>query len=125
MWSRMTLRIKANRTSIFRGDMGCRYCKTDLNENQERLESCPGHAPEQRCLNLNFEQGKQIFWRRMEPKCKKLADENKLKELKEKLKLKKEEKAKKKRATTATKVTKASTKKEFIRQTENNNTCIS
>ena len=110
---------------MFRGDMVCRYYNTDLNENQEYLEICPGLAQVQRGLNLNKKQGKQILWQRMAPKSKKLADKNKLKELKEKLKLKKEEKAKKKRATTATKVTKASTKKEFIRQTENNNTCIS
>ena len=58
-------------------------------------------------MNLNEEQGKQIFWQRtaLKLKKKKLADEDK--ELKEKLKLKKEGKAKK----AATKVTKANTKK--------------
>ena len=58
MRSRMTLRIKANRSSMFRGDMGCRYCNTDLNEYKEHQEICPGLAQEQRGLNLNEEQGK-------------------------------------------------------------------
>ena len=63
--SRMTLRIKANRSSVFTGDMGCRYCEEDLIENQEHLEKCTGFAHEQRGLDLNQEMGKQIFWRRM------------------------------------------------------------
>ena len=77
--SRMTLRIKANRSSVFRGNMGCRYCETDLTENQEHLEICAGLTHEQMGLNLNEDMGKQIFWRRMAPKLKKLAGEEKIK----------------------------------------------
>ena len=71
----------------------------------------PRLTQEQWGLNLNKEMGKQIFWRKMAAKLKKLADENKYKELKEKLKLKKTGKVKKKPAKTATKVTKATTNK--------------
>ena len=55
--SRMTLRIKANRSSMFRGDMGCRYCETDLTETMEHLEICPGLSQEQMVLNLNEDMG--------------------------------------------------------------------
>ena len=65
--SRMTLRIKANRSSVFTGDMGCRYCKGDLIENQEHLEICTGFAHEQR-LDMTQEMEKKIFWRRITPK---------------------------------------------------------
>ena len=81
MQSRMTLRIKANRSSMFRGDMGCRHCNTDIVENQEHLEVCMGLTHEQRGLNLNEEQSKQIFWQRTAPKLKELANEENLKEL--------------------------------------------
>ena len=70
--SRMTLRIKANRSSAFRAKMGCRYCDEDIRiENQEHLEKCDGFNYEHRGLNLNEEIGKQIFWRTMAPKLKK------------------------------------------------------
>ena len=37
--SRMALRIKANRSSVFKGQMGCRYCEEDIRiETQEHLE---------------------------------------------------------------------------------------
>ena len=52
--SRMTLRIKANRSSVFTGDMGCRYCERDLIENQEHLENCTGFAHKQRGLDLKW-----------------------------------------------------------------------
>ena len=112
--SRMTLRIKANRSSAFRGQMGCRYCEEDIRiENQEHLEKCDGFKYEQRGLNLNEEIGKQIFWQRMAPKLKELANKENLKELEEKLKLKKKAKAKKKPAKTSTKVIKAATKRHY------------
>ena len=66
----MTLRIKANRSSVFTGNMGCRYCDIRM-ENQEQLEQCEGFNYEQRGLDLTEEMGKQIFWRRMAPKLKK------------------------------------------------------
>ena len=66
--SRMTLRIKANRSSVFRGNMGCRYCETDLIENQEHLETCTGFTHEQWGLDLTKEMVKKIFWGRMAPK---------------------------------------------------------
>ena len=105
----MTLRIKANRSSVFTGNMGCRYCEEDIFENQEHLEQCEGFTHEQRGLDLTQEMGKQIFWRSMEPKLKKLDDEDKYIALKEKLRLKKAEKTFKKTqpAVIATKVTKA------------------
>ena len=85
----MTLRIKANRSSAFRGQMGCRYCDEDVRiENQEHLEKCDGFKYEQRGLNLNEEIGKQIFWRRMAPKLKKLDEEDKYIALKAKMKKK-------------------------------------
>ena len=76
--------MKTNRPP---GNMGCRYCAEDLNENQEHLEQCTGFTHEQRGLDLTQEMGKQIFWRRMEPKLKKLDEEDNFKELKEKLRL--------------------------------------
>ena len=92
--SRMTLRIKANRSSVFYGNMGCRYCEEDIRiENQEHLEQCEGFSYEQRGLDLTEEMGKQIFWRRMAPKLKKLDNEDKYSALKAKMKLKKEEQA--------------------------------
>ena len=92
--SRMTLRIKANRSSVFHGNMGCRYCEEDIRiENQEHLEQCEGFSYEQRGLDLTEEMGKQIFWRRMAPKLKKLDNEDKYSALKAKMKLKKEEQA--------------------------------
>ena len=70
--SRMTLRIKANRSSAFRGNMGCRYCEEDIRiENQEHMEQCEGFNYGQQGLDLTEEMGKQIFWRRMAPKLKK------------------------------------------------------
>ena len=67
--SLMTLRIKANMSSAFRGNMGCRYCGEDIIiENQEHLEQCEGFKYEQRGLNLIEEMGKQIFWQRMAQK---------------------------------------------------------
>ena len=111
--SRMTLRIKANRSSVFQGNMGCRYCEEDIRiENQEHLEQCEGFRYEQRGLDLTEEMGKQIFWRRMAPKLKKLDQEDKYAELKEKMKRKKEEqtlktKTKTKKRVVATKLKKA------------------
>ena len=95
--SRMTLRIKANRSSVFRGQMGCRYCDEDVRiENQEHLKKCDGFTYEQRDLNLTEEIGKQIISRRMAPKLKKIDDEDKYIALKAKMKRKKEEQALKK-----------------------------
>ena len=89
----MTLRIKA----AFRGNMGCRYCGEDIRiENQEHLEKCEGFKYEQRGLNLNEAMGKQIFWRRMAPKLKKLDDKDKYIALKAKMKLKRKNKPSKK-----------------------------
>ena len=62
----MTLRIKANRSSVFTGNMGCRYCEEDIRiENQEHLEQCEGFSYNQRGLDLTKEMGKQILWGRM------------------------------------------------------------
>merc|ERR1719483_768375 len=95
--SRMTLRIKANRSSQFKNQMGCRYCEEDVRiEIQEHLEKCEGLTYEQRNLNMDEERGKLIFWRRMAPKLKKLDDKDKLVALKAKLKKKKEEQIKNK-----------------------------
>ena len=72
--------------------MGCRYCEEDIwIENKEHLEQCEGFSYEQRGLDLIAEMGKQIFWRRMAPKLKKLDNEDKYSALKAKMKLKKEE----------------------------------
>ena len=90
--SRMTLRIKANRSSVFKGQMGCRYCEEDIRiETQEHMEQCEGFSYEQRNLNLDEEKEKKIFWRRMAPKLKKLDDDDKYLAMKAKLKKKKEE----------------------------------
>ena len=90
----MTLRIKANRSLVFLGNMGCRYCEEDIQiETQEHLEQCEGFHHEQRGLDLTQEMGKQIFWRRMAPKLKKLDYEDKYLSLKAKIKLKKAEHA--------------------------------
>ena len=77
--------------------MGCRYCETDLIENQEHLETCTGFTHEQRGLDVTEEMVKQIFWRRMAPKLKKIDDEDKYIALKEKLRLKKADKLQKKK----------------------------
>ena len=85
--SRMTVRIKANRSSQFE-----HHCGEDIRiETQEHLEKCAGFVHEQRNLNMDEERGKLIFWRRMAPKLKKLDDNDKLLALKAKLKKKKEE----------------------------------
>ena len=80
----MTLRIKAIRSSMFRGDMGCRHCDTGTDETQEHLEVCTGFSHEQRGLKMNDEKGKLIFWRRMAPKLKALINEDHLKVQKKK-----------------------------------------
>ena len=73
--SQMTLRIKANRSSAFRGNMGCGYCEEDIRiGNQEHMEQCEGFNHEQRGLDLTEEMGKQILWRRMATKLKKSDD---------------------------------------------------
>ena len=93
----MTLRIKANRSSVFTGNMGCRYCEEDIQiETQEHLEQCEGFRNKQRGLDLTQEIGKQIFWRRMAPK---IDDEDKYLALKAKMKLKKAEQAQKNQKT--------------------------
>ena len=90
----MTLRIKANRSSVFTGNMGCRHCEEDIRiETQEQLEQCEGFHHKQRGLDLTQEMGKQIFWRRMAPKLKKLDNEDNYLALKAKLKLKGAEQA--------------------------------
>ena len=73
------------------------------------MEQCEGFNYEQRGLDLTEEMGKQIFWRRMAPKLKKLNDEDKYLALKAKMKLKKDEQTLKKnhKAVVATKVAKA------------------
>jgi len=88
--SRMTVRIKANRSSQFKNQMGCRYCDEDIRvETQEHLELCEGFSHEQRNLDMNEERGKLIFWRRMAPKLKTLNDHDKWLDLKERLREKK------------------------------------
>ena len=50
--SRMTLRIKANRSSVFKNQMGCRYCEEDIRiETQEHLEKCEGFLHEHSAQN--------------------------------------------------------------------------
>ena len=61
----MTLRIKTNRSSMFRGDMGYRLYETGADETQEHLEVCTDLSHEQRGLNMDEEKGKLIFWRRI------------------------------------------------------------
>ena len=91
--------------------MGCRYCGEDVRiETQEHLEQCEGFSYEQRGLNFTKEKGKQIFWRRMAPKLKKIDDEKKYIALKALMKRKKEEQALKKtipKPVVVTKVAKA------------------
>merc|ERR1739838_652166 len=95
--SRMTVRVKANRSSQFKNKMGCRYCDEDIRvETQEHLEVCEGFTYEQRNLNMTEERGKLIFWRRMAPKLKTLNDHDKWLDLKERLREKKEEQRKNK-----------------------------
>ena len=77
----MTLRIKANRCSTFRGKIECRHCNTGTDETQEHLGLCTGFSHEQRGLKMDTEKGKSIFWRRMAPKLKLLTNEDNLKEL--------------------------------------------
>ena len=50
MRSRMILRKKANRSSMLRGNIGCRHCDTGADETQEHLEVCTGLSHEQRGL---------------------------------------------------------------------------
>ena len=66
-WSRMTLRIKANRSSAFRGNMGCIYCEEDIRiENQEHMEQCEGFNYEQRGLDLTEVMGKLFILNKTE-----------------------------------------------------------
>ena len=47
-----------------------------------------GFTHEQRGLNMDTDAGKLIFWRRMTPKLKSMANDDKLKELQKELKQK-------------------------------------
>ena len=88
-WFRLTLRIKANRSSAFINNMGCTHCDTGSDETQENLELCTGFAHEQRDLKINTVKEMSMFCKRMVPKSKSLANEDNLKELKKKFKQKK------------------------------------
>ena len=47
--SRMTVRVKANRSSAFRN---CRHCNTDESESQKHLETYQGTKGVRRRLNM-------------------------------------------------------------------------
>ena len=46
--------IKGNRSSRYREDMTCRYCKTEEDETQEHMEICKYTATLREWLNLNM-----------------------------------------------------------------------
>ena len=66
--------IKAIRSSMFRGDMGCRHCDTGTNKTQEHLEVCTGFTYEQRGLKINEVKGKLLLAKNG-PKLKALTNE--------------------------------------------------
>ena len=77
----MSVKIKANISSVFREDMTCRHCPTAETESQEHM----GRQIEQPGLEMNTFEGKVIFWRRMAPILKKLDSAHKIKALEAKL----------------------------------------
>ena len=83
--SRITLRIKANRSSVFREDMACRHCTSAETESQEHIETCTGRQIEQWGLYLYTFSGKVIFWRWMGPVLRNLDDGDKIAAYKEKV----------------------------------------
>ena len=58
-------------------------------ETQEHLELCTCFAHEQSDLQIKTDTGKSIFWQRMAPKLKSMANKDNLKELNIKIKQKK------------------------------------
>ena len=62
--------------------MGCRHCDTGSTETQEHVEKCSGFTCEKKGSNMDTDAGKLIFWRRMAPKLKSMANDDSLKELK-------------------------------------------
>ena len=67
MWfrykSRMTVRVKANRTSEYSNNMGCRHCNTNEIESQEYLENCEGIKTLKGILNMSNPREHITFWR--------------------------------------------------------------
>ena len=64
--SKMTVRVKANRSSEFRNNMGCRHCNTDEVESQAHLETCAGTKDMRKDLDMTKENDHMIFWRKFE-----------------------------------------------------------
>ena len=52
--SRMTLRIKANRSSVFTDDMGSRYCEEDLIADLHKLHYSLDYLAGTLCQNLKI-----------------------------------------------------------------------
>ena len=76
MWfrykSKMTVRVKANRTSEYSNNMGCRHCNTNEIESQEYLENCEGIKTLKGRLNMSNPREHITFWRMMSKKMKEL-----------------------------------------------------
>ena len=81
----MTVRIKANKSSEFRSNMGCRHCNTDEIEFQEHLEVCTGTKDLRVNLKMNVPNKHSIFWRRMSKRLKDLKKSGETEEMKEKM----------------------------------------
>ena len=50
----MTVRIKANRSSAFKGDMESRFCDSAEPESQEHLERCKGTSRREEVLKRSL-----------------------------------------------------------------------
>ena len=83
--SKMTVRVKANRSTEFRNNMGCRHCDTDKVESQAHLETWTGTHDMRKDLNLNIEKDHMVFWRRLSTKLRDLLKSEETEEMKNKL----------------------------------------
>ena len=72
--SKMTIRVKGNRTSAFRDNMDCRHCDTKEEETQEHLEVCKGTEDLRQDIdmNLNIEHDKMVFWKKLTRRLSKI-----------------------------------------------------
>ena len=79
----MTVRVKANRSSEFINNMGCRQCKSEEVESQEHLETCAGTKDLRK--NLDMTNDYMIFWRKISKKLRDMIKNEETEELKNKL----------------------------------------
>ena len=56
----MSVRIQANRSTVFRDNISCRHFDLGINESQEHRENCQGTQNARRGLDMDTFTGKVI-----------------------------------------------------------------